>query len=424
MLAATVLVACRGTPSDGPSDVTGATREPAPAESRDESQADATAPTPTVTSSQPTAPAVASQPTATADSASPTPTPSPHSALRGGAEAPDETPRTTATPSYTPTGASRAVMVSTGDRHTCALLDTGEVSCWGLNDEGQTDAPAEDFRWISAGQDRTCAVTTAGELLCWGDTEFERCRPDPRASDVIECRDVQVRVSGLVGAAYRSVSVSDNTGTLLMMGMSPNRWGLICAVRETGEIDCWGSHTVEGLEAPSGTYRTVSVGHSYLCAVRETGDVDCWWVNGAGRIDGTPGGIYHSISVGGAHTCGIRDTGELRCWGFFEGQGQVDVPPQTYRSVSLGATLACAVRASGEIDCFRTTLEVGDDTDDLGLDGYAGSIGAPSGVYRSVSVGSWHGCAVRESGKIHCWQWGDDSKNDDGQASVPGSLGE
>ena len=298
-------------------------------------------------------------------------------------------------PTPAPVASGGAVMVSAGDRHTCALLDTGEVVCWGVNSKGQTDAPAGTFRWLSAGQDRTCAVTAAGELLCWGDTEFERCPPSAQGSDVILCGNVHVRVLGIAGAAYRSVSVSD-TGTLPGFSQESLRHrGLICALRETGEIDCWGSHTVEGLEAPSGTYRSLSAGSAYLCAVRETGQVDCQWVNGAGRMNTAPSGTNHSISVGGSHVCVIGDTGELRCWGEFV-DGRVDVPSGTYRSVSAGSTVTCAVRASGEIDCFGA---------DLGRP-------PPSGAYRSVSVGASHGCAVRETGEIDCWQWGDHGKTD------------
>ncbi|MXW25129.1 MAG: hypothetical protein F4Z77_02330 [Dehalococcoidia bacterium] len=304
-----------------------------------------------------------------------------------------------AEPSGVPSGLTGAAMVATGDSHTCALLETREVVCWGLNDEGQTDAPAGRYRWLSAGQDRTCAVTDAGEVLCWGSTEFVSCRPSSPGSDVIYCRSAHVQVVGIAGATYRSVSVSD-TDTIPGSGQdSFRRRGLICAVRETGEIDCWGSHTVEGLEAPSGSYRSVSAGSVYLCAVRDTGKVDCWWANGAGRMKSVPPGTYDSISVGGAHICGIRDTGELLCWGdLFD--GRLDVPPETYRSVSAGAGHACAVRDTGEIDCWG--------------DNQHGQAAPPAGKYRTVGAGGGHTCAVREEGAVACW-----GKNDQGQGSVP-----
>lgn len=79
-------------------------------------------------------------------------------------------------------GLSGAVDVVAGAAHTCALLETGKVSCWGANDAGQlgnddastADAlgPKEvfglaDVGMISAGLDHTCAVRK-DQIWCWG----------------------------------------------------------------------------------------------------------------------------------------------------------------------------------------------------------------------------------------------------------------
>ena len=36
-----------------------------------------------------------------------------------------------------PAGTSTPTALATGDRHTCAVLDSGRVLCWGLNSNGQ-----------------------------------------------------------------------------------------------------------------------------------------------------------------------------------------------------------------------------------------------------------------------------------------------
>ena len=58
----------------------------------------------------------------------------------------------------------RAVAISVGNRHTCALLDSGAIECWGENDYGQTDPPAGRFSAVSAGGEHTCGLreTSAG----------------------------------------------------------------------------------------------------------------------------------------------------------------------------------------------------------------------------------------------------------------------
>ena len=59
-----------------------------------------------------------------------------------------------------------------GADHNCLLDDSGEVSCWGRNHLGQTNAPEARFSKIAAGKNHNCGVTTNGEVICWGDNFF------------------------------------------------------------------------------------------------------------------------------------------------------------------------------------------------------------------------------------------------------------
>ena len=80
-----------------------------------------------------------------------------------------------------PTGVAA---LTAGSDHTCALLSTGAVKCWGYNASGQlgdgtiadkskpTDLPAlaTDVATIAAGStaNHTCAILKDGTLRCWG----------------------------------------------------------------------------------------------------------------------------------------------------------------------------------------------------------------------------------------------------------------
>lgn len=78
------------------------------------------------------------------------------------------------------TGLTGAVSVYAGGAHTCALLETGKVKCWGWGAYGQLgtgsstshNSPVEvlidDVRSLSLNENQTCAVTTDDLVSCWG----------------------------------------------------------------------------------------------------------------------------------------------------------------------------------------------------------------------------------------------------------------
>ncbi|CAL62346.1 Conserved hypothetical protein, putative regulator of chromosome condensation [Herminiimonas arsenicoxydans] len=70
--------------------------------------------------------------------------------------------------------------------HTCAVMTTGAAKCWGRNDYGQlgdnslTDSPtpvnvsglASGVSSIASGYSHTCAVLTTGQVKCWGRNDY------------------------------------------------------------------------------------------------------------------------------------------------------------------------------------------------------------------------------------------------------------
>jgi alpha-tubulin suppressor-like RCC1 family protein len=83
-------------------------------------------------------------------------------------------------------GISGALRVAVGRAHSCALLASGTVTCWGSNEWGQvgnglldasdrvapTAVPAlSGIVEIAAGYEHTCVVNTGGEVWCWGSNE-------------------------------------------------------------------------------------------------------------------------------------------------------------------------------------------------------------------------------------------------------------
>jgi len=84
--------------------------------------------------------------------------------------------------------------LSAGYGHTCAVLKTGGLHCWGHNDYGQlgdgttTDTstpPTQDLLSdavaVSAGRSNTCVLRETGTIRCFGDgyLEGDCCRDNP-----------------------------------------------------------------------------------------------------------------------------------------------------------------------------------------------------------------------------------------------------
>jgi alpha-tubulin suppressor-like RCC1 family protein len=97
------------------------------------------------------------------------------------------------------TGLTKVSEIAAGAGHACAVTTSGEVWCWGLNDEGQlgdgtttnsstpkkvplADGAAEH---VAAGSQHTCVTLRAGGVRCWGrntDGELGNGSAGPRST--------------------------------------------------------------------------------------------------------------------------------------------------------------------------------------------------------------------------------------------------
>ena len=228
--------------------------------------------------------------------------------------------------------------VSVGGRHTCALTDAAAVKCWGSNTYGklgdgtETDRStpvavtglASGVKAIAAGAEHTCALLDSGDVKCWGYNYRGQL-----GNGTDEDRRAPADVLGL-GSAVTDLSASSHH---------------TCALMISGEIKCWGENWHGQLGDGTTTHRLlptavvglgksarqVSAGDHHTCAVLQSGGAQCWGRNLHGQIgDGTRtdrltptpvSGLSTGagqISSGTQHSCVTTTAPKIgvKCWGY------------------------------------------------------------------------------------------------------------
>lgn len=415
--------------------------------------------------------------------------------------------------------ASGVQKVVAGKAHSCALMNTGSVKCWGSNRDGQLGGDVLGTRLrpievtgldsrvtaLAAGGSHTCALLKTGEVRCWGSGRYGQLGHGVTT----ERSPIPVAVSGLESKAVHIVATSSATCALLDTGevvcwgyrhdgtggydLTPTRInGLpgtvvdmeagsatICVrLEQTGSphsrMACWGSDAYGALgDGPtSSTGRTpvtplgldrgvdaIAAGGSHTCALHKDGRLLCWGDDAEGQLGNggvspqldSPGYVagldvaIDSIVAGGSHTCALLQSGAVQCWGSDEwGQIGVGVPETRLRTeaelvVGLAPQLA-GLATGGEHTCafirtpYRNDLMCWgqDQFGQLGNDIFSRrGVGIPvavplTGSGAQVEGGEWHTCALlKYTGTVHCWgrdNNGELGNGPDRAQTVPGAA--
>jgi alpha-tubulin suppressor-like RCC1 family protein len=97
-------------------------------------------------------------------------------------------------------GGHKFAVITAGASHTCAITGAGEAYCWGNNGEGQVGDSSGNvqvnfpvavhaggvlFTAIAAGYNHTCARATSGQIYCWGGNENGQSGPNASPAHVL-----------------------------------------------------------------------------------------------------------------------------------------------------------------------------------------------------------------------------------------------
>ena len=366
----------------------------------------------------------------------------------------------------------RVEALSLGGQHSCALIATGEVRCWGAGTEGQlgygnvraigddelpssvgtVDVGAGKVVQITAGREHTCALLDDGTLRCWG-----------------------AAYQGQLG--YGNTQAIGNNKTPAQAGPVPlgNRAAQVvaggfhtCAILLDGAVQCWGENNFGQLgygntqrigddESPASVSPVsfgqpatqLAAGLYHTCALLTDGSVRCWGWNAFGQLglghqrdigDDEPisdvpavelGETVTAIAAGWTNTCAVLSSGQIRCWGdgtagqLGDGQlrivGDDEVPAsvaalwfgEPITQVQIGDMRICALSAGGALRCWGAN-----DQGQLGLGNTRPAVGMLAsaltpldfgGNVDAMACGAGHSCA-KVGGRIFCF-----GRNESGQ---------
>jgi alpha-tubulin suppressor-like RCC1 family protein len=284
--------------------------------------------------------------------------------------------------------------ITAGDYHTCARKRNGNVYCWGV-EGGPTDSVPHliwtGAKQIDAGFSHTCGLNSSGAAFCWG---------------------------------------GGNQGQLGLGNGQFTTYNTPWQVAGPG----WNGTPL--------TYTSIGAGGYSTCGTTSTG-VFCWGLLGntlnpsqgvasptlVTNAGGTSYNGFTSLAVGYDHACGYINWAEVaNCWGG-DNFGQVGVDKATaifypgtsivmftmpnqlgnaVARVSAGYDYTCADMTGGGVECFGLNLYgvLGNGTAGLGTETFIPQTVSGSQQFHGVSTGTYHACALNQTGAAFCWGYG------------------
>lgn len=296
---------------------------------------------------------------------------------------------------------SGVTAISACENHTCAVMQSGTVKCWGLNYVGQLgDGSTEDRSQpvdvigleggavaVSIGASHSCALIKDGGVKFWGDNSWGQL-----GNGTTENSLVPVDVTGL----------SHSTAEIFADGNQT------CIINIIHEVECWGTYIFgrkgdvpiiqnnRPVKIPNLNrgVKAIALGRDHTCALTDGWGIQCWGWNDWGQLGNpffgsmtTPVlairilGKFTSISASWDHTCALRSSGGIICWGYLPGVfGGEDLPNGGFRwtgepmeldtsalngkAVSLAAGI-CALMDDGLIKCWGRSFSGWDEPEGL-----------------------------------------------------------
>jgi hypothetical protein len=202
----------------------------------------------------------------------------------------------------------RPTKLACGTHLTCAMTNDNKVKCWGSNNSGSlgqeaaTDfvtRKADTIPYINFGTGRTvkdvavgaahaCALLDNGQVKCWG----SNVRGQLGIEDAVD----RGTAAGQMGDDLPYVNLGTTDPVLAIEAAGDNT----CAILKSGRLKCWGS----GVNGMNGLENALDIG-------KDRGQMG----TALAPVDLGPGRTVLSVSMGPAHVCAVLDNNGIKCWG-------------------------------------------------------------------------------------------------------------
>ena len=308
-------------------------------------------------------------------------------------------------PACTPT-----TQLVTGYGHACVILGDGSVRCWGQGSSGALgygdklklgDQPGElplqpvnvggKVVQMDLGVDHSCALMATGKVRCWG----------YGSQGQLGQGNMQTLGDGPGEMPVADVDLAPKVLQIAAGGRHT------CALIEGGSVRCWGYGALGqlGYNNPTSlltppaqdvpgvfTVKQLALGSDFSCALSAAGEVRCWGLAAYGQL-------------------GNGDSGAV-------GEGPNEVPPEPSKvgsfndkvqRIACGLEHACALLASGAVRCWGNNIDkqLGPNPD-AQVGNQPGEMPPPNvnlGGVKAVQIaaGQRHSCALLANKKVKCW---------------------
>lgn len=299
----------------------------------------------------------------------------------------------TVCPAHVVEGISNPESLEATAHHNCAILQDTSVVCWGNNESGQVgiDPPNTDKNptpkpvqmasggpltgavSLATGASHSCAVLQNGQVACWGSNQCGELGNQAVLQSSGEQYNGQPALLNSTPISSKALLVDGISDAVQVSAGNPfglGQPGFSCALLKSGEVKCWGWYHFAGVGEGSGQFMdscsgltiptptkvtgigkalSLSSGGGHSCVIDwqySQRTVKCWGRNiehnlgyefpiGKTSFEAKMvfSGDVAQIAVGYAHSCARLADSRVKCWGG-NAQGHLGVPKSTTFSKS------------------------------------------------------------------------------------------